>query len=468
MNMKKLLTLFSLSCLTLGSISAQNNADKIISTFEDGDNGLTDTTPWCDGNLFEMGAQIMNNPETGGINNSEKCFGAVFKPNGGWWGAWTYLELEKPVVISEEQPYLKMMVYRSVNRGGMSIGINNNDPWEKSFSTKADGVWEDIIFDLTDKIGTELSTLVILHQNWDGQEGPQATYLYDNVVMSDNLLPRGVELVDGKGFNLSFQQQKETDKWIKNIEIFSDEINSYEIVDNPTINDDLNKTSKVFKFDKGNCDWWHGGPKFNLNGLIELGEENELQYMHVAVNVPETAFNEDGICTVQLCAWDHLGRESNQTFNIFEGDDNMWHDLVFSLTDELNYITNFSVRFDIRKDNNDNWIKSPEGVFYLDEIAISNLEEERILIEDQDAGEGNSVSQTGKNSNIVYNTKRGLNITVANDALVDISSVSGINVKRFNAKANETTVISSLPQGVYLIKINDTQNNKDIIKVIVK
>ena len=87
--MKKLLTLFSLSCLTLGSISAQNNADKIISTFEDGDNGLTDTTPWCDGNLFEMGAQIMNNPETGGINNSEKCFGAVFKPNGGRWGAWT-------------------------------------------------------------------------------------------------------------------------------------------------------------------------------------------------------------------------------------------------------------------------------------------------------------------------------------------------------------------------------------------
>lgn len=460
--MKMLFTLMTLTCLSGGALMAQQNSEVIISTFEDGDNGLQDNTPWCNGDFFVVGASIMQNPLTNGLNTSEKCFGTVMKENSDWWGAWTFLDLKNPVTITEETKYLKMMVYRSANRGGLSIGWNTNtDAWLKSVAPRQEGVWEDVVFDLTDKIGTELKTMVLLHHNWDGQKGPQATYLYDNVILSSNSLPRGVTLMDGTGFEVNFEQEAQTNKWISKTEVFSPELNSVEIVANPTPEDALNKTAQVFKFEKGVCDWWHGGPKFVLNGLLELNEEKDLQYFHVAVNVPATAFDADGICTVQLCAWDHLGKETNKSFLLFDGSENMWQDLVFDLTEELNYTEAFSVRFDVRKDAADEWIKSPAGTFYLDAMTLDGNEAERDAIL-------SSISNNKISGAKIFNTKAGINVCVDANSTVEVIAASGMVFKKAQLKSRDTAVITNLHPGVYLVRLTDEKGISKVQKVIIK
>lgn len=454
-----LFTFITAACLCSSSVlMAHESQDINLCTFENGDEGMWDNTPWFDSGNFVINPTIMENPMKSDLNNSDKCLGTVIKENTGWWGAWTFLQLKEPVLITEDMKYIKMMVYRSENRGGLSLGWNTNDNWFNSVSPRNEGVWEDVVFDIRDKVGEELSVLVLLHYDWNGQNGPQVEYYYDNIVFSSNSLPRGVELTDGTGFEVNFENDAEIQRWISKTEIYSPDINSFEIVENP-VKDLTNSSDMVFKFEKGECDWWHGGPEFKLNGLIELN--SDLQYLHVAVNVPETAFDENGLCCIQLCAWDHLGNESNENFILFEGDENIWHDLVFDLTSELNYVSSVSVRFDVRKDDADEWVKSPAGTFYIDALAINDDENDRDIII-------NSVSKETITGAQVYSINNTVNIKVESKSEIEIINISGVSERKLKLESGETGVVNNLNSGIYLFVIKDKYDNKKVCKVIVK
>lgn len=456
--------LFALTCLLGLNVAAQTTDDFVLSTFEDGDNGLVNNTPWYDAALYDQQPAIVANPLTDGINTSSKCFGMVKKDMvTTWWGAWTFFDLSNPVTITEENKYFKMMVFRSTESGGTTIGWNTNEEaWLNSVTLQNYGVWEDVVLDLTDKIGETLSTIVLLHYDWDGQNTAQAALYFDNFVLSSDPLPRGVTLMDGTGFGFGFEDQAEMDKWVSDVDINDEENNAYSIVDNPYPEDALNRTPKAMQFDKGDVTWWHGGPHFELNGLIQLGSDLGLQYLHVAVSVPETAFDESGMCTIQTSAWDHLGKESEKKHLLFQGQENMWNELVFDLTQELNYIQKFAVRFDIRKDANDEYINSPVGTFYVDAIEINEDENPR---EEIDGETGlNTVKEETDSYVIINNGRCDARVVVSEDTVVEIGTLSGSVVKRVSVNTGDVIYVNTLASGLYYIKAEGNDAKVLVVK----
>lgn len=450
----------------LGLSATVQADDVVLSTFEDGDNGLVNNTPWYDAGLYDQQPAIVTNPLTDGINTSSKCFGMVKKDMAGaWWGAWTFFDLATPVTITEETKYFKMMVYRSSKCGGTTIGWNTNESaWLNSMNVNEYGVWQDIVLDLTDKIGTELKTIVLLHYDWDGQNTPQAELLFDNFVLSSDPLPRGVTLMDGTDFGFGFENESQMNKWVAHVEINDTENNAYSIVDNPYPEDALNTTAKAMRFDKGDVTWWHGGPHFELNGLIQLGADLGLQYLHVAVAIPETAFDESGICTIQTSAWDHLGKESETKHLLFEGQENMWNDLVFDLTEELNYIQKLAVRFDIRKDANDEYINSPAGAFYVDAIQIDTNGDLRSEIVGDAGGTGMVENVKAQKSYVLLNNgSKEARVVASEDTVLEIGSMNGAMVRKVEVKAGDVVYVNTLAAGLYYIK---AKGEKAVVLVV--
>lgn len=445
---------------------AMQAEDVVLSTFEDGDNGLVNNTPWYEAGLYDQQPGIVANPLTNGLNTSSKCFGMVKKDMvGTWWGAWTFFDLATPVTITEETKYFKMMVYRSSECGGTTIGWNSNEnAWLNSMNVNEYGVWQDIVLDLSDKVGEELKTIVLLHYDWDGQNTPQAALYFDNFVLSSDPLPRGVTLMDGTGFGFGFEDESNFNKWVANVEINDEENNAYSIVDNPYPDDVLNTTAKAMQFDKGDVTWWHGGPHFELNGLIQLGADLGLQYLHVAVAIPETAFDENGMCTIQTSAWDHLGKESEMTHLLFEGQENMWNELVFDLTQELNYLQKLAVRFDIRKDADDEYINSPAGTFYVDAVEINGDENPRESIAADEGGTGAVESvMEDKSFRLINNGCKDARVAVTEDTQLEIGSMNGAVVKKFDVKAGDMVYVNTLAPGLYYIK---ARGEKAVVLVV--
>lgn len=456
--------LFALACVFGLNAFAQTTDDLVLSTFEDGDNSLVNNTPWYEAALYDQQPGIVSNPLTDGINTSSKCFGMVKKDMAAsWWGAWTFFDLAEPITITEETKYFKMMVYRSSECGGTTIGWNSNESaWLNSVTLQNYGVWQDVVLDLTDKIGETLNTIVLLHYDWDGQNTPQAAIYYDNFVLSSDPLPRGVTLMDGTGFAFGFEDETEMDKWVSKVEINDEENNSYAIVDNPYPEDAFNSTTKSMQFDKGDVTWWHGGPHFELNGLIQLGSDLGLQYLHVAVAVPETAFDESGMCTIQTSAWDHLGKESEKKHLLFQGQENMWNELVFDLTQELNYIQKFAVRFDIRKDANDEYINSPVGTFYVDAVEINGDENPREQINE---GTGlDTVVEKEEAYTIINNGMYGTRVVASQNTVIEIGTISGSLVRKVEVNTGDVIYVNTLAPGVYYVKTEGSNAKVLVIK----
>ncbi len=451
----------------LGLSATLQAEDVVLSTFEDGDNGLINNTPWYDAGLYDQQPGVMANPLTDGLNTSSKCFGMVKKDMAGaWWGAWTFLDLATPITITEENKYFKMMVYRSSKCGGTTIGWNTNegDCWLNSKDVSEYGVWQDMVWDLTDKIGTELKTIVLLHYDWDGQNTPQSTLYFDNLVLSSDPLPRGVTLMDGTGFGFGFEDESEMNKWVAKVEINDTENNAYSIVDNPYPEDDLNTSAKAMRFDKGDVTWWHGGPHFELNGLIQLGADLGLQYLHVAVAIPPTAFDETGMCTIQTSAWDHLGKESETKHLLFEGQENKWNDLVFELTQELNYLQKLAVRFDIRKDAEDEYINSPAGTFYVDAIEINADENPRTSIKNDAGGTGMvEKAKVQKSYVLLNNGSKDARVVVSEDTVLEIGAMNGAVVRQVEVNAGDVVYVNTLAPGMYYIK---AKGEKAVVLVV--
>ena len=161
----------------------------LLADFENGGTGKLRIGSDYAANLFKVTPRVMNNPDKTGINTSNRCVGATNVANAGWWQNFLVLELKTPVVIKDDNCFLSMLAYRSIQPKDMRIGINGYGDTEQIFQGKLsqDATWQELTFDLEAFYGQRLQKIyIILSCNWsDPSSGwGEATYCFDDIRLS--------------------------------------------------------------------------------------------------------------------------------------------------------------------------------------------------------------------------------------------------------------------------------------------
>lgn len=189
--------------ISLGSYAQTS----LLSDFEDGTTGKLSINKDYKGSLFSTKPRVMDNPSKSGINTSEKCVGAVNIADADWEKNFLILDLNEPVVISDENRILTMSVYRSIQPKDMRIGFNGYEEAEQMYIGKlsADATWERISIDMADYVGKTLNTIyIVLSCNWsDPRSGwGEATYCFDDISLGagEALPPAEVKIDLGKTY----------------------------------------------------------------------------------------------------------------------------------------------------------------------------------------------------------------------------------------------------------------------------
>lgn len=415
--------------------------------------------------------RVTDNPVKTGLNASEKALQLSSLKGKSWWPDFLNLDLATPITITNANRYLHIMHYRENLNKGFSISINNetplNDPDKgtKRFDmnlSKA-GQWEDVVVDLKWFIDNNvpLSRIcVLIDMNWGGEAEPPTNYYFDEISLSDNKLPRGINILTDTEMSLFFGNTPSYTKWVSKLDLQNAENNS-EIVANPFTTETavLNSTS-IFKFNKSaNASWWQG-PRVVLPGILEVGKAGVSSYLHVMVNIPTLEAGKD-FYTVQLNAKDFSGKQidSGDALKYWADDKGKWVDMVLDVT-TLGYVQEFTVRFDVRRDANDALINSPAGVFYMDAAAINASEAQRTVVVAP-----TSVKTVADNGINVFVQNKLINVS-GNAAQISIFTVDGKLVNRIS----EVKLNYSIPMataGVYVVKTINAQGQAATSKVVV-
>lgn len=167
-------------------------SSQTLATFETGDTNLltkVDAPAYAAG-LFSEAPSVATNIAPTGINTSDRCYKAVNVADADWWGNFGQLDLSSPVIVSDDNRFLKFQAYRSVQPKGYRVYFNSradeNIIYEGSLS--ADATWEDVVLDLGAFKGKTLSSVFFIFSlNWtDPRSGwGEATYMFDNFQLSN-------------------------------------------------------------------------------------------------------------------------------------------------------------------------------------------------------------------------------------------------------------------------------------------
>lgn len=454
--MKKL---FTTCAVALGLCSGANA--QMLATFEDGfDNQLELTDEWYMQELFIVQPEIGTNDAKEGLNTSDKCFKAVNVADADWWGNFYALKLKQPVTITESNRYLKFLAYRSEQPKLFVVEASEGGDFVEIYRGKlnTDAAWEGVVVDVGSKfMDKEVQKFrIIFSANWDDPRTGwgAVTYMFDDFQLSNDPLPPGETAVsDLSDFNIGFESQDVTDRWVARVDV-QNATSSYEVVDNPFTESAVNSGGKVFRFNKGeDASWWQG-PMLQFNQALQVS--SDYQYLHVMVYVPESALDGREDVTVQLCAKDFSGKENAESFGIWDDETNEWIDLVMPITN-ISYIKQVEVRFDLRKDEAGEYIVAPANTFYFDEVTINNDINPRLEI------------VTGMNNDL-------LNVTgiYGGKGSIRIEGIDGSNIKIYNTLGilmNETTLSgeANIPvnNGIYIVEV-ESGGKRSATKVMVK
>jgi hypothetical protein len=461
--MKKAVTFIFVLCCTTWVMNAQ-----MLATFEDGANDLMaiDPTFWYMPEVFVDGGapQIGSNTDKSGLNKSDKCFLAVNVANADWWGNFISLKLVNPITVTESNRYLRFMAYRSIQPKNFRIGINGREDANSVYQNKLknDGAWEGVVADLGTKfMGQEIKDIeIVFSNNWDDPRTGWGvgTYMFDNFELSNTPIPPGINVMDGNGLSIGFENQAETDKWVNTIDMIN-AANNYKIIDNPFTSSVVDNGGKIFQFDKSDqASWWQGA-RFDFTGIMPVGNGNPNQ-LHVMVYIPAKVLGDLPSIDIQLCAKDHMGNENTQIFTVWDDQVDEWMDLVMQI-DKITYLKEVTVRFDVRRNADDTgWINSPANTFYLDAIAFDNDPNPRAKI------------ITGLPEVLLNNTlanirtlSKAIQVDVNQKAGVQVYNVLGGLVKSISLDGSATI---NLETGIYIVKIASATGQKQISKVLVK
>ena len=185
--MAKTFILSALAMLLTFTANAQTST--LLADFESGSTGKLKIGTDYAADLFKVAPKVMTNPDKTGINTSNRCIGATNVANAGWWRNFLILELKTPVTIKDDNCFLSMLAYRSIQPKDMRIAINSYGDNEQVFQGKlsADATWQELTFDLEPFYGKKLQKIyIILSCNWSepGSGWGEATYLFDDIRLS--------------------------------------------------------------------------------------------------------------------------------------------------------------------------------------------------------------------------------------------------------------------------------------------
>ena len=184
--MVKTFIISTLAMLLTVTTSAQTS---LLADFESGSTGRLRIGSDYATNLFKVSPKVMINPDKTGINTSNRCVGATNVANAGWWQNFLILELKTPVTIKDDNCFLSMMAYRSIQPKNMRIGFNTYEESGQIFqgNLSKDATWEELTFNLEAFYGKKLQKIyIILSCNWsDPSSGwGEATYCFDDIRLS--------------------------------------------------------------------------------------------------------------------------------------------------------------------------------------------------------------------------------------------------------------------------------------------
>lgn len=482
--MKKLLLPFvMICCLSIISLAAETKlytGDAAPSLFS-----RMDMVSWAMGEI-KTDARYVNfgtdaepafarttvNPEKAGLNTTDNALQLSSLKGKSWWPDFLNLDLTDPITITAENRYLHFYHFRENLNAGFSVNINKDTPWEDAdkgtkrfdMNLSKPGAWEDVVVDLKwfmDNNEPLSRICVLMDMNWGGGAESPTNYYFDEIALNNSSLPRGINILTETEISFFPGNNASYTKYVSALDLQNTE-NTSELVANPFSTElaVVNSTS-ILKFNKSaNASWWQG-PRFKLNGTLQVGQAGASSYLHVMVNIPDMEEGKD-YYVVQLNAKDFMGKQidSGDAIKYWADDKGKWMDCVFDVS-SLGYVSEFTVRFDVRRDDQDAHINSPAGVFYLDAVAINASDAVR---ESVTAPTG--IKAINKDQPKIYSKDRAI-LVEGNVAAIEVYNLLGSLVKQVAGNA-AITEIPVAKTGVYLVKTVAANRNSFTSKVIVK
>lgn len=407
---------------------------------------------------------VVDNPFTDGVNGTSKAIILQSLQNKSWWPDFISIDLESPISITENNRYLHLFHYRENLNKGFSININTDTPWEdpdkgtKRFDMQlaTAGVWEDVVVDLKwfmDNTEPLSKICFLVDRNWSNEAEEATDYYFDEVILSGDPLQRGVTILEGTDI-LNCESQEQMDALIFDTQ---NAANTYEIIDNPFTDSWLNADGKILKFHKGKeASWWQG-MDIVFPG-IHVAEYGVKQYLHVLVRTDTT-------CFVQLNLKDNLGIEHTEMF-IYPKDeiDGDWFDLVMDVSSYAGAIKGFTIRFDVRIDDDENYINNtPARDFYADEITFDAEEDPR---EGTDPSIG--IDPSGVNELKAYSVNSTIYFETENANRADLFDMLGRNMTSLElGNRSGLNSIAVEHSGIYILRVA-SGNKIHTAKVLVR
>jgi len=499
--MKKFKRIFASSLMLafcFGTVYSKD--DLVISSFEVGattEVGVsilgTDASGYIGGSYLEKPA-VSDNPNATGINTSAKCVTQVLASTAKRWGAITYLDFTTTITpaMMTERKYMKIMVWREKNPNNFRVsfakaedalrGVNWNDGTNAYIAKLAkDGEWVDVVIDLSKSVTSTVAggggTFKWMDQNLKSiglQNVENATtalgytvkVMYDNIVLSDSPMPRGVYIFEKSDLKFGFENLSgEKAFWLEKDSISAQSTtNSFEIIDNP-VKATENNTSKVLKFNKSaTCSWWEGGPKFTLDGLIPVGGTNP-SFLHTMIYIPSGATTTAVPITVQINATDWSGNTNQIEYDEYIFDTDKWVDIVLDLTTKLTHLKQVAIRFDVQKNAAaTDWIKTPAAMYYLDGIELTTSADPRVKLEEYTTG---ILSPKAEKVSLmkVACSNQAIKLFAKAAIVVNVYNTNGQLITKKQVVGNSTTEIGLKVKGIYCIQAIDSNGNKESVLV---
>ncbi|TSA37629.1 MAG: T9SS C-terminal target domain-containing protein [Porphyromonadaceae bacterium] len=407
---------------------------------------------------------FVDNPETAGINKTAKSLYMATTKGVDWWGNFLNFRLGTPITITEDTRYLHMFHYREILNNGWSVSLNVNEPLQDADKGKlrfdgnnsATGKWEDIVIDLKYLIDNSVpleKMCIIVDKDWDGpRDNPATKYYFDEIVLSNDPLQRGVTILAGTDL-LNCQDQSQIDALTFDTQ---NATNTYEIIDNPFTTSTVDSDGKVLKFHKSvDASWWQG-MKVSFPG-IHMITYGEKQYLHVFVRT-------DTICNIQLHMIDNADVEHTEMF-VYPKDeiDGDWFDLVWDLSSYI-AVKAITVRFDVRVDASQNWINNtPARDFYMDDVTLDANPDQR----ENTSSIGIELSKMAEM--LVYSMNKTIYFSLPNASRAYIYDLSGRNVVSQTLNGGSDLNAISVPDnGIYILKVGTKDGKVSTVKIFVK
>lgn len=150
---------------------------------------------------------VEENPQKGGINQSEKCFAFTATNQHDWWHKLHIAPAEgeyfKPA--SDKHVYLHFKMYRTRIGDASEIHVYDENGtqdghFQAQFNNTKANYWEDFVLDLTSYVqaGKGISKIVIQPElQWNGPGAvPETKYLLDDFQLLDSSYPDGAQLLE--------------------------------------------------------------------------------------------------------------------------------------------------------------------------------------------------------------------------------------------------------------------------------